>query len=216
MARSSPRPARARRSASKKTAAAVAPAAPAASLKFFKHPNALVESTDIGPRSRVWAFAHVMRGAVVGADCNVGECVYVEGGVRLGDHVTVKNGVQLWTGVHCEDWVFIGPNATFTNDLRPRVQHPLDPADFATTHVGTGASLGANCTIVAGIRIGAHAMIGAGTVVLRDVPAHALLVGNPARQIGWVCGCGKKLPRELRCTECGTLHKRSTFGLAQV
>lgn len=172
----------------------------------FVHPRALQESAHVGEGTRVWAFAHVMPQAKIGSHCNIGECVFVEDGVTLGDHVTVKNGVQLWTGVTCEDHVFIGPNATFTNDLRPRVAHPLDPAAYARTYVAQGASIGANSTIVAGVRIGRNALIGAGTVVTRDVPDHGLVVGNPARLRGWVCACGESLDPELRCSHCGVLH----------
>lgn len=178
------------------------PAPPA--LPYFVHPRAMVdEGTTIGPRTRVWANAHVMKGAVVGADCNIGEGVFVEGGTRLGNHVTVKNGVQVWTGVFAEDYVFIGPNATFTNDLRPRVAHPVPIEEYAKTHLGFGASVGANATVVAGNAIGRNALVGAGTVVIRDVPAHALVVGNPARRIGWICECTTKLDASFICPKCG-------------
>lgn len=163
---------------------------------IFVHPQALVESTHIGPRTRIWAFAHVMEGAVVGADCNVGECVFIEAGAQIGDRVTIKNGVQVWMGVTCDDDVFMGPNATLTNDLRPRSGRRIASEDFPKTHLGRGASVGANATIVAGVAIGAHAMIGAGCVVIRSVLSHALVVGNPARQVGWVCTCGAKLVGE--------------------
>jgi acetyltransferase-like isoleucine patch superfamily enzyme len=182
---------------------------------YFVHPQGLAESRHIGAGTRIWAFAHVLGGARVGAHCNICECVFVEDGAELGDHVTVKNGVQLWTGVTCEDYVFIGPNATFTNDLRPRVARPVDPADFARTRVCHGASIGANATIVAGTTIGRHAMVGAGTVVIRDVPAHALVVGNPARQIGWVCSCGADL-EVLACSACGKQYREQNHGLQSV
>ena len=173
---------------------------------FFVHPKGWVESCNIGAGTRVWAFAHVMEGATVGNNCNIGECVFVEGGARIGNHVTLKNGVQVWDGVVCEDNVFVGPNATFTNDLRPRVNHPVPSELFATTHVKKGASIGANATIVAGTTIGENALVGAGCVVIRNVPAHALVVGNPARQIGWVCECGGSLGDSLQCSECCIQH----------
>jgi len=173
---------------------------------FFVHPQGLAESDHIGEGTRIWAFAHVLKGAKVGEHCNIGECVFVENGAQIGNHVTLKNGVQIWAGVICEDYVFVGPNATFTNDLRPRVKHPVDPELFAATTVKTGASIGANATIVAGITIGESALIGAGCVVIRDVPAHALVVGNPAHQIGWVCGCGERLNDSLLCVKCGAKH----------
>lgn len=207
----------ARRPASKASSAKAARAKkrvakPAPAKPYFVHERGLAESEEIGQGTRVWANAHVMRGAKVGAWCNIGECSFVENGAVLGDHVTIKNGVQVWSGVTCEDYVFVGPNATFTNDLRPRVARPVDPADFAKTHVSCGASIGANATIVAGTRIGRHAMIGAGAVIIRDVPDHALMVGNPARRIGWACECGEKLSSELACA-CGKSYEVSPRGL---
>jgi UDP-2-acetamido-3-amino-2,3-dideoxy-glucuronate N-acetyltransferase len=149
----------------------------------FVHPQALVESTDVGPGTRVWAFAHVLPGARIGADCNVCDGVFVEGDVVVGDRVTVKGGVQLWDGTRIGDDVFIGPNATFTNDPFPRSRQR--PERYAETVVEDGASLGANCTILPGVRIGRRAMVGAGAVVTRSVPPNAIVVGNPARIVGY-------------------------------
>ncbi|MEO6326417.1 MAG: WxcM-like domain-containing protein [Thermoanaerobaculia bacterium] len=151
---------------------------------FFRHPAALVESERIGSGTRVWAFAHILPNAVVGQDCNICDHVFIENDVVVGDRVTVKCGVQLWDGVRIEDDVFVGPNATFTNDLYPRSRKR--PETFATTHVNKGASIGANATILCGLTIGAGAMVGAGAVVTRDVPPHAIVVGNPARITGYV------------------------------
>lgn len=148
------------------------------------HPQAIVDSDTIGPRTRVWAFAHVMAGARIGADCNIGECVYVEGDAVLGDRVTIKNGVQVWDAVSLEDDVFVGPNATFTNDPFPRSRIPVD--EYPKTRVRTGASIGANATILPGVTIGRGAMVGAGSVVTQDVPPHAIVVGNPARIVRYV------------------------------
>jgi UDP-2-acetamido-3-amino-2,3-dideoxy-glucuronate N-acetyltransferase len=148
------------------------------------HPQALVESTAIGAGTRIWAFAHVLPGARIGRDCNLCDGVFVENDVVIGDRVTVKCGVQLWDGVRLGDDVFVGPNATFTNDPLPRSrQHP---AAFATTVVEAGASIGANATILPGLTIGAGAMVGAGAVVTGSVPPHAKVVGNPARIIGYM------------------------------
>jgi acetyltransferase-like isoleucine patch superfamily enzyme/dTDP-4-dehydrorhamnose 3,5-epimerase-like enzyme len=155
-------------------------------MSAFIHPQALCESANIGEGTRVWAFAHVLPGAVVGRDCNLCDGVFVENDVVVGDRVTVKCGVQLWDGVRLGDDVFVGPNATFTNDPFPRSRQR--PAEFAHTVVEAGASIGANATLLPGIHVGRHAMIGAGAVVLRDVPAYAIVAGNPAVIIGYVGG----------------------------
>ena len=151
---------------------------------WFRHPNALVESTAIGAETRVWAFAHVLPGARIGRDCNVCDHVFIENAVIIGDRVTVKCGVQLWDGVTIEDDVFIGPNATFTNDPFPRSRQR--PVAFTPTLVRRGASIGANATLTPGITVGANAMIGSGAVVTHDVPANAIVVGNPAFIQGYV------------------------------
>ena len=148
-------------------------------VEFFRHPQAIVESERIGAGTRVWAFAHVLPGAVIGRDCNICDHVFIENDVVVGDRVTVKCGVQLWDGVRLEDDVFIGPNATFTNDPFPRSrQHP---ERFARTIVRAGASIGANATLLPGIEIGRAAMVGAGAVVTHHVPPGVVVTGNPAR-----------------------------------
>lgn len=148
---------------------------------FSAHPQALVESDDIGAGTRIWAFCHVMPGAKIGADCNLCDHTYIEGDVVVGDRVTLKSGVQLWDGLRVEDDVFIGPNATFTNDPWPRSQQR--PAEFPQTVLRAGCSIGANATILPGLEIGAGAMVGAGAVVAQNVPAGILVVGNPARRV---------------------------------
>jgi UDP-2-acetamido-3-amino-2,3-dideoxy-glucuronate N-acetyltransferase len=150
----------------------------------FIHPHALCESKSIGSKTRVWAFAHVLPKAVIGSECNVCDHVFIENDVRVGDRVTIKCGVQLWDGIELEDDVFIGPNVTFTNDPFPRSKQYPDA--FPRTYVRRGASIGANATILPGITIGARAMIGAGSVVTRDVPPNAIVKGNPARVTGFV------------------------------
>jgi UDP-2-acetamido-3-amino-2,3-dideoxy-glucuronate N-acetyltransferase len=153
------------------------------SAGVFVHPNGLCESEHIGAGTRIWAFAHVLPGARIGADCNICDGVFVEGHATVGDRVTVKCGVQLWNGVHLHDDVFVGPNATFTNDLFPRSRMWLD--EHPSTIVHQGASIGANATILPGLEIGRGAMVGAGAVVTRSVPAHAIVTGNPARITGY-------------------------------
>lgn len=150
----------------------------------FVHERALCESASIGARTRIWAFAHVLPGAQVGSDCNICDGVFIENDVVIGDRVTIKCGVQLWDGLRVADDVFIGPNATFTNDRFPRSK--VRPDVFVQTVVGKGASIGANATILPGLEIGPGAMVGAGAVVTRSVPANAIVVGNPARISGYV------------------------------
>ncbi len=149
---------------------------------MFIHPSALVEpGAKIGQGTRVWAFAHILPGAQIGSDCNICDGVFIENDVIVGDRVTVKSGVQLWDGVRLADDVFVGPNATFTNDRFPRSKKYLDKKDQTWVH--RGASVGANATILCGIIIGENAMVGAGAVVTENVPPHAVVAGNPARVI---------------------------------
>jgi UDP-2-acetamido-3-amino-2,3-dideoxy-glucuronate N-acetyltransferase len=152
--------------------------------EYFVHDKGICESTHIGAGTRIWAFAHVLPGAVIGEDCNICDHVFVENDVVVGDRVTVKCGVQLWDGVRLADDVFVGPNVTFTNDRYPRSK--AYPEKFLETHVGLGASIGANATILPGVKIGRRALVGAGSVVTRSVPAHAIVAGNPARISGYV------------------------------
>ena len=149
------------------------------------HSQALIDAgATVGAGTRVWAFAHLLSGAVVGRDCNICDHVFIEEGAFVGDRVTVKSGVQLWDGTTLEDDVFVGPNATFTNDLFPRSKD--HPGEYARTLVRSKASIGANATILAGTVIGANAMVGAGAVITRDVPPNAIVTGNPARITGYV------------------------------
>ena len=152
-------------------------------MDVFMHPQAMCESKTVGPRTRIWAFAHVLPGARIGADCNICDHTFVENDVIVGDRVTVKCGVQLWDGVRIEDDVFIGPNATFANDRFPRSRKR--PAAFLTTIVKEGASIGANATLLPGITIGRGAMVGAGAVVVESVPPYAVVAGNPARIVSY-------------------------------
>ena len=168
----------------------------------FVHERALCESDRVGPGTRIWAFAHVMEGAVIGADCNVCGHAFIEAGAVVGDRVVVKNAVLIWDGVTIGDDVFVGPNAVFTNDLDPRAAYKKSRNEFLPTQVEDGASIGAQATIVCGVTIGRSAFVGAGAVVTADVPAHGRVVGNPARRVGWICECGLRLVDSLIC-ECG-------------
>ncbi len=160
----------------------------------FVHEKGLCESTEVGEGTRIWAHAHVMKGASVGRGCNIGEGSFVERGAVVGNHCTIKNGVSVWDKVTCEDYVFLGPDSCFTNDFLPRAAFKKDPeTEFRATRIREGASIGANATIVCGVTIGRHAMVGAGAVVTRDVPDFGLVVGSPARRIGWVGRYGNRL-----------------------
>jgi acetyltransferase-like isoleucine patch superfamily enzyme len=180
---------------------------------FFAHPLALVESADVGRETRIWAWTHVMDGARIGAECNVGEHCFVERGAVLGDRVTVKNGVSIWQGVTAEDDVFFGPNAVLSNDLNPRSK--ARDWVLARTLLRRGASIGANATLLGGITVGRWALVGAGALVVSDVADHALVVGSPAKQRGWVCECAQVLSFEAevaRCV-CGRSWRESPNGV---
>jgi UDP-2-acetamido-3-amino-2,3-dideoxy-glucuronate N-acetyltransferase len=176
---------------------------------FWKHESAIVdEGAHVGEDTKVWHFTHVCAGARVGARCTLGQNVYVAPTAVLGDGVRVQNNVSIYDGVVIDDEAFIGPSAVFTNVATPRAFVSRKHA-YAPTRVGRGATIGANATIVCGHRIGEYAFVGAGAVVTRDVPPHALVVGVPARQTGWVCRCGVSLSDgdEVRvCPECGARY----------
>ncbi|MEO8674402.1 MAG: WxcM-like domain-containing protein [Casimicrobiaceae bacterium] len=160
------------------------------------HPQALCETKRVGARTRIWAFAHILPGARIGADCNICDHTFIEDDVVVGDRVTVKCGVQLWDGVRIEDDVFIGPNATFSNDRFPRSKKK--PKSFLTTVVKQGASIGANATILPGVTIGRGAMVGAGAVIVESVPPFAVVAGNPARIVSYCdAGPGDEFSSEL-------------------
>jgi UDP-2-acetamido-3-amino-2,3-dideoxy-glucuronate N-acetyltransferase len=153
--------------------------------KTFIHPKAIVETgARIGENTRVWAFAHILPGAILGRECNICDGVFIENDVKIGNRVTIKCGVQVWDGITLEDDVFVGPNATFTNDRFPRSKQY--PEQFSRTMIRKGASIGANATLLPGITVGTNAMVGAGAVVTRDVPPNAIVAGNPSRIKGYV------------------------------
>lgn len=178
---------------------------------FYAHPTSVVESEEIGEGSRIWHFAHVRKGSRIGRNCNIGKSAYIDTEAVIGDNVKIQNFVSVYRGVVIDDDVFIGPAATFTNDLYPR-SFIWDEEHVVPTRVCRGASIGANATIVCGVTIGEYALVGAGSVVAEDVPPFALVLGNPAEHKGWVCFCGRRLQRIeeedakrtlYRCEACG-------------
>lgn len=174
---------------------------------IFIHENAIVDSKNIGEKTRIWGFSHVLVGAEIGENCNICEHVFIENDVKLGNNVTVKCGVYIWDGIFIEDDVFIGPSVTFINDIHPRSKKY--PNKFERTLIKKGSSLGANSTIMGGIIIGNYSTIGAGSVVLSDVKDYEIVVGNPAKPIGYSCQCGLKLKKEdniYKC-KCGKSYK---------
>lgn len=182
--------------------------------KYYVHPTAIIEEdVEIGEGTRIWHFVHVRRGARIGRNCNIGKDVYIDAGVKIGNNVKIQNFVSVYRGVTLEDDVFVGPHATFTNDIYPRSFSA--EWEVIPTIVKKGASIGANATIICGVTIGEYAMVGAGAVVTKDVPPHGLVVGNPAKLVGFVCFCGKPLKEKekareevnavvYRCERCGS------------
>lgn len=186
-------------------------------MHYFVHPTAVVEpGVQIGPRTKIWHFCHLRRGAVIGAECVLGKGVFVDVGVHIGNRCKIQNHVSLYDGVYCEDEVFIGPSAVFTNVKNPRAFISRRGA-FQRTLLRKGCTIGANATIICGIEIGSYAFVGAGAVVTRSVPAFALVVGAPARQIGWVSHAGLRLHFDEQgratCPESGQMYEKTPQGL---
>lgn len=177
--------------------------------KGFIHPTAIVDDgCEVGEETRIWHWCHLMSGAKIGKGCNIGENAFIESGVVLGNRVKVKNNVALYTGIECEDGVFLGPNCVFTNVANPR-SFIERKSEFKKTIIHKGATIGANATIVCGHDIGEYAFVGAGSVVTKTVPPYTMVVGNPARFYSYVCKCGEKLNGEFQCPKCRIKYKKT-------
>lgn len=176
---------------------------------YFVHPSSIVDDdVEIGHGTKIWHFCHIQSGARIGENCSLGQNVNISNHVQVGDGCKLQNNVSLYEGVKLEDYVFCGPSCVFTNDLTPRAKYPKGSDGYQRTLVEEGASIGANATVVCGHKIGKWALIGAGAVVTCDVPAHALMLGVPARNCGWVCECGRILDDRLKCIDCGKKYMR--------
>lgn len=181
---------------------------------FIHRSSYIDDRVSIGSGTKIWHFCHIQTGAVIGENCTLGQNVNISNRVIIGNGVKIQNNVSVYEGVEIEDDVFLGPSCVFTNDLTPRAGYPKGPANYVPTLVRAGASIGANATIVCGHTIGRCALIGAGAVITSDVPDHALMIGVPARQAGWVCACGKVLDDHWRCA-CGRSYQPGPDGLEE-
>jgi len=182
--------------------------------KFFAHPSAYIdEGCSIGEGTMIWHFSHVMKGAKIGRGCRIGQNVVIAGTAVVGNNVKIQNNVSVYDGVILEDYAFCGPSMVFTNVFNPRSAYPRNTADdYLKTLVKTGASIGANATIICGVTIGRHAFVGAGSVVTHDIPDYALVYGNPGGIKGWMCECGEKLEfvkGRAICAECKKVYEKS-------
>lgn len=185
--------------------------------EYFVHESSYIDDkVTIGKGTKIWHFCHIQSGAVIGENCSFGQNVNISNNVKIGNGVKVQNNVSIYEGVELEDYVFCGPSCVFTNDLTPRAKYPKGHAGYKKTVIKTGASIGANATIVCGHTVGKWALIGAGAVVTSNVPDHALMLGVPAKQAGWVCECGQILDSTFECPHCKRKYNLKEATLSEV
>ncbi|MBS6798849.1 MAG: N-acetyltransferase [Firmicutes bacterium] len=183
---------------------------------YFLHESSYIDDgVKIGRGTKIWYFCHIQSGAEIGENCSFGQNVNVSNNVKIGKGCKLQNNVSVYEGVELEDYVFCGPSMVFTNDLTPRAKYPKEGIEYKRTLLKTGATIGANATIVCGHEIGRWAMIAAGAVVTKNVKDYALMAGIPAKQIGWVCECGERLPKSLTCLACGRKYVEVEKGLVE-
>lgn len=186
-------------------------------MNYFVHETSIIDdNVKIGRGTKIWHFSHVQSGAKIGENCSLGQNVNVSNNVVIGNGVKIQNNVSIYEGVEIEDYVFCGPSMVFTNDLTPRAKYPKGHLGYKKTIIHTGATIGANATIVCGHELGEWCMIAAGAVVTKNVKKHALMAGVPAIQIGWACECGKRLTDSYICSDCGRKYKEQKSGLVEV
>lgn len=185
-------------------------------MKYFVHESSIIdENVSIGENTKIWYFCHVQSGAQIGENCSFGQNVNISNNVKIGNGCKVQNNVSIYEGVELEDYVFCGPSMVFTNDMTPRAKYPKGRVGYKKTILHSGASVGANATIVCGHEVGCWAMVAAGAVVTKDVPNYALVAGVPAKQIGWVCECGERLGADLICKKCSRKYEEGQHGLVE-
>lgn len=184
-------------------------------MNFYLHPSVICETNKIGENTRIWTFTHIQNEVEIGRDVNIGGYCFIESGSRIGDGSTIKNGVSIWRNIVIGNNCFIGPNVVFTNDLFPRSVLKKNIDQLLTTYVEDGATIGANATINPGLKIGLNSFVGSGSVVVRDVKNYSKVVGNPAKEIGWICKCSGKI-KNLTCQECQKKYIENNFGLSEI
>lgn len=185
--------------------------------QYFVHESSYVDdNVEIGAGTKIWHFCHVQSGSKIGTNCSFGQNVNISSHVSIGNSVKVQNNVSVYEGVEIEDYVFCGPSMVFTNDMNPRAKYPKGSSGYRKTLIKQGATLGANSTIVCGTTIGMWAFVGAGSVVVSNVKNYAVVVGVPAKQIGWICECGEKIDRNLECGKCHRKYLEDRDGLSEI